>query len=169
MIRLATVFSGIGSIEWALKRMNIEHEIVFACDNGDIELKDINIDEARKKIFSLKTLGEQKKYEDELFSNTKKTNFVKKSYLANYKIDEIKLLAVNIVKTSNQNVLVSDAAEFLIEKVKKKKFNKNVLIGFITIFKNCIRISNDNINWVEGYIKLGREVSKIQKKSKRKR
>lgn len=31
-IRLATVFSGIGSIEHALLRLNIPHEIVFACD-----------------------------------------------------------------------------------------------------------------------------------------
>lgn len=83
-------------------------------------------------------------------------------FKANYKIDEIKLLAVNIVKTSNQNVLVRDAAEFLIEKVKKRKFNKKVLSGFITIFKNLIKISSDNINWVEGFIKLGREVSKVQ-------
>ena len=39
MLKLATVFSGIGAIEHALDRMNIEHEIVFACDNGDVELE----------------------------------------------------------------------------------------------------------------------------------
>ena len=38
MIKLATVFSGIGAIEHALDRMEIEHEIVFACDNGDVEV-----------------------------------------------------------------------------------------------------------------------------------
>ena len=32
---LATVFSGIGAIEQALIRKHIDHEIVFACDNGD--------------------------------------------------------------------------------------------------------------------------------------
>ena len=41
MLKLATVFSGIGAIEQALKRMNMEYEIEFACDNGDI---DIDID-----------------------------------------------------------------------------------------------------------------------------
>ena len=40
-IRLATVFSGIGSIEFALKRMNIPHVCVFACDNGE---RDIDYD-----------------------------------------------------------------------------------------------------------------------------
>ena len=39
MIRLGTLFSGIGAIEQALNLMNIEHEIVFACDNGELELK----------------------------------------------------------------------------------------------------------------------------------
>ena len=39
MIKLATVFSGIGAIEHALDRMQLEHEIVFACDNGDVELE----------------------------------------------------------------------------------------------------------------------------------
>ena len=43
MIKLATVFSGIGAIEHALQRMNLEHEIVFACDNGDVEILTKNI------------------------------------------------------------------------------------------------------------------------------
>ena len=37
-MRLATVFSGIGSIEQSLIRLGIDNEIVFACDNGDVEL-----------------------------------------------------------------------------------------------------------------------------------
>lgn len=38
MIKLATVFSGIGAIEHALYRMGIDHKIVFACDNGDVDI-----------------------------------------------------------------------------------------------------------------------------------
>lgn len=37
-IKLATVFSGIGAIEHALDRMNLSHKIVFACDNGDVDI-----------------------------------------------------------------------------------------------------------------------------------
>lgn len=37
-MKLATVFSGIGSIEQALRRLGIDYDIVFACDNGDVEL-----------------------------------------------------------------------------------------------------------------------------------
>lgn len=38
MLKLATVFSGIGAIEHALQRSNIEHEIAFACDNGGVDI-----------------------------------------------------------------------------------------------------------------------------------
>ena len=43
MIRIATVFSGIGAAEQALQQLGIEqgieHKIVFACDNGERYLK----------------------------------------------------------------------------------------------------------------------------------
>ena len=38
LLRLGTVFSGIGAIEHALKRMKINHEIIFACDNGGVNI-----------------------------------------------------------------------------------------------------------------------------------
>lgn len=34
-LKVATVFSGIGGFEHALDRMNIEHDIIFACDIDD--------------------------------------------------------------------------------------------------------------------------------------
>ena len=37
-IRLATLFSGISAIEQAFIKINLPHKIVFACDNGEIEL-----------------------------------------------------------------------------------------------------------------------------------
>lgn len=60
MIRLATVFSGIGAIEHALDRMGLEHEIVFACDNGDVDILskkiDDNINDIQEEIKSLKEI-----------------------------------------------------------------------------------------------------------------
>ena len=38
MLKLATVFSGIGAIEHALERMDIPFEIEFACDSGDVNI-----------------------------------------------------------------------------------------------------------------------------------
>lgn len=45
MLRLATVFSGIGAVEHALKRMGIEHKIVFACDNGEVDILSRKVEE----------------------------------------------------------------------------------------------------------------------------
>ncbi len=68
MIRLATVFSGIGAIEHALERMNIENEIVFACDNGDVEIltKDVgmNLDDIGAELESLEEIIETIQFND---------------------------------------------------------------------------------------------------------
>ena len=83
-LRLATLFSGIGAIEQALIRNNTPYEIVFACDNGDIEV-DYNHEEEFKKIQSMGSKVEKKKYVDDLYSSgSRKQNYVKQSYLANY-------------------------------------------------------------------------------------
>lgn len=88
MLRLGTLFSGIGAVEQALIRMNIKHEIVFACDNGDIDI-DIDLYEEKKKIFKMTSKKEKKEYVDKLYSSkSRKQNYVKQSYIANYKIKE---------------------------------------------------------------------------------
>ena len=65
MIKLATLFSGIGAIEQALLRLNERHKIVFACDNGELELSLLPEDEQKeydilKKIPQKKITSEQK-------------------------------------------------------------------------------------------------------------
>ncbi len=42
-MNVATVFSGIGAPEHALLRMGINHKIIFACDNGDVDIFSKNI------------------------------------------------------------------------------------------------------------------------------
>jgi len=58
-MKLATVFSGIGAIEQALHRMGIGYEIVFACDNGDVELNLLEGEELEEYI-RLKKLRSKK-------------------------------------------------------------------------------------------------------------
>lgn len=87
-IKLATAFSGIGAIEQAFKRLGIDHNIVFACDNGDVEI-DINVDEQFEIIKKLNTAKEKNEYVRHLYTSlSKKTNFVEKSYLANYEVED---------------------------------------------------------------------------------
>ena len=85
-IRLATAFSGIGAIEQAFKRLNIESEILFACDNGDIEIN-VDTDEELDNIRKMKSIAEKKEYVAQLYKQkSRKQNFVEKSYLDNYDI-----------------------------------------------------------------------------------
>ena len=86
MIRLATVFSGIGAPEEALRQLNEDYEIVFACDNGERELEETydQIIEATENM----TYEERLQYVAELYENTNKPNFVKESYFANHQIDD---------------------------------------------------------------------------------
>ena len=89
-LKIATVFSGIGAAEQALKQLEIEHEIVFACDNGERYLKHsyedvLNIIEERKK--ATPALSTEEIVRD-IYASTKKENRVKTSFFANYDISE---------------------------------------------------------------------------------
>ena len=86
MLRLATLFSGIGAIEQALLQLNIDHRIVFACDNGERELS-ISREEIEKAIKNM-NYREKKEYIDKLYLDTSKKNLMEKSYKANYKIED---------------------------------------------------------------------------------
>lgn len=87
MIRLATVFSGIGAPEQALKRIGIPFETIFACDNGE-RMIDIDYDAEMEKIKSLGSAEAKRQYVDELYkTKSRRTNFVRQSYLANYSDD----------------------------------------------------------------------------------
>lgn len=87
-LKVATVFSGIGAFEQALERLDIPHEIVFACDNGD-RCIDIDYEAAFAKVQAFDTIEEKKEYVDNLYSTySRRTNFVMQSYLANYDLPE---------------------------------------------------------------------------------
>lgn len=83
ILNLATVFSGIGAIEQALERLKIDYNIVFACDNGEIEI-DIDTDKELKNIKKMSTVDEKIIYANSFYVNSKKTNYVEKTYMNNY-------------------------------------------------------------------------------------
>lgn len=77
MIRLGTLFSGIGAIEQALLRLGEDHSIIFACDNGEIELKLLPSDE-QLEYDKLKKISQKSISQDE---RNKLVNFRKKESL----------------------------------------------------------------------------------------
>lgn len=104
MIKVGTVFSGIGAPEQALKRLRIKNKIVFACDNGE-RIINIDYDSEMSKIKKMKSPIQKRKYVDDLYlKNTSKHNFVKDSYLANYTVvddnfyEDVRLLDGNDFK-----------------------------------------------------------------------
>lgn len=85
MIRLATVFSGIGAIEQALLKNHQKYKIVFACDNGEINL---NISKKEEKELNKLSLKDKILIIKKLYANSPKTNYVKQAYFANYDVNE---------------------------------------------------------------------------------
>lgn len=85
-LKIATVFSGIGAPEHALLKMNIDYDIVFACDNDEITIPETKeeIENATKNF----TNEQKKEYINSIYSKTNKKKYVKQSYFANYNIDE---------------------------------------------------------------------------------
>ncbi len=86
MISLATVFSGIGAPEEALKQLGEDFNVVFACDNGERELE--NTYEEIMEATADMSYEERLQYVSTLYTNTNKDNYVKQSYFANHNIDD---------------------------------------------------------------------------------
>ena len=83
MLKIGTVFSGIGAVEHALDMLAIPYEIQFACDNGERKLK------AKYEDIDAATRGmsntERNKYVSGIY-NQSGPNYVEKTYKANFQI-----------------------------------------------------------------------------------
>ena len=130
MLKLATVFSGIGAIEHALMRMGIKHKIVFACDNGDINIlsKKIkpSIEEIWNSFFEIESILEKITLSDEFLEQ--KCEIIKK--LGN-------------LKNNFKNYCDNSIIDLEDKKIKKKinEFSEKVSMIFETI--NTLVIQND--------------------------
>jgi DNA (cytosine-5)-methyltransferase 1 len=87
-IKIGTVFSGIGAFEQALNILNLEHELVFACDNGGILLEEIIKPKEKDFLSSILSDTERLDFVENIYKKSKRKNFVKQSYLHNYKLNE---------------------------------------------------------------------------------
>ena len=132
MIRLATAFSGIGAIEHALNRMGLENEIVFACDNGDVNIltKDVDtdIDEIETELESLSKLIEEISINDnveDLYKNQLE-GMLRASMTEFHEVDE----QLNNVKEKDNELLKNTTTELLDSNVlkanRKKEYSKRL-------------------------------------------
>ena len=125
LLKLGTVFSGIGAIEHALERMNIPYKISFACDNGNINIFEQNIN---KDIISVnKAFKELKNYIEQ--------------------IEIEKVSDFNAVDISDQLQIIKSLKEEI--KVKSEEVANFILsdevFSNVMLQLNKIDLSNDNI------------------------
>lgn len=150
MIKLATVFSGIGAIEHALDRMGLEHKIVFACDNGDIDVLSKKIDEdidiIKKEFTELNNIiskidtEESKDFSVQLKKTEEKLKKVEKM-----------LDGVSIKEVIEKNTIIVD--EFLKENISKAKHKeyqemktKNLQTEKTKNIFECVKVSLKLLN-----------------------
>lgn len=144
MIRLATVFSGIGAIEQAFLKQKIEHKLVFACDNGERNIL-LDVDKINNEIKPL-SYNKQKEYIDEIYEHKcRKENKMEASYLANYKLDkrhfyqDVRFL--NATQYYNQVDLIVGGSPCQSFSIIGKRAGLNDIRG--TLFYDYARIINE--------------------------
>lgn len=88
VIRLGTLFSGIGSIEYALKELGIEYEIEFACDNGEVKLEKEYIDKKLKEEILKDPNLNIDDCIKKIYRNKSAYNYMYETYKENYNIQD---------------------------------------------------------------------------------
>lgn len=140
MIRLATCFSGIGAIEHALNRMGIDNELVFACDNGDVDILTkkvpLDLDEIEKEFLELKEVVKTiKKAEDkkELTRDLKRNQEL-------FAQQKIELETIDLELRDILNSLFCKVEKMSDIKKKRKKEYLSFYIQVNEIFKNKLNL-----------------------------
>ena len=122
MIRLATVFSGIGAIEHALTRMDLDYNIVFACDNGDIDVLskkiDVNFDQIDYELINLKSLIDNMDFSDDDDYGKQLSNILE---LTENEFNDIKYDLNSLKIDAQQNIV----KEMLLTILKNSSLNNN--------------------------------------------
>lgn len=154
MIKLATCFSGIGAIEHALNRMGIDNELIFACDNGDVDIltKNIELDiiEMEKEFLSLeqtiaKIDNDEYKLDLELDLQRDKILFCKQN-------EELELVDLLMKKILTKIFVAVDKMPD-VKSARKKEYNKfhsiivekesNIINLRLHILLYSIEVAND--------------------------
>lgn len=149
MLNLATVFSGIGAIEHAIERMGIKYNIIFACDNGDVDIFKKNIVfsliSIEKEILRLKENFcdfdnlEYREIFIELCELEKKLNYIKNIEILSVKESE---LLDKFLESINLSIYNSKYITCIYEKYSE---NELYVIDKLLILENLNKYCNINI------------------------
>lgn len=188
MLKLATVFSGIGAIEHALDRMQIEHEIVFACDNGDVELDmpkvRIDICAMKNELDNLKSIIKKvnDKSDDASVDYASQLDFMINAVENEYQ-KLISILTISEDKINTVEVAVKECEEYISTAIKnttaskKKKYQELneiwksnplsleakvffILRVMLALTEDAFKISSESMNSIFAEYKTAKKIVK---------
>ena len=114
MIKLATVFSGIGAVEHALNRMDIDTKIVFACDNGDIDIfskkVNVNMDQIDDELSVLKSIIDNMEFSEDDSYELQLLNML---HLAEEEYNELKKVLDDLDIENRLDVIINMLKEII--------------------------------------------------------
>lgn len=161
MIKLATVFSGIGAVEHALNRMDIDTEIIFACDNGDIDIFskkiDVDMDQIENELSVLKSIIDNMEFSEEDSYELQLLNMLQ---LAEGEYDDLKEVLDNLKIENRISVIINMLKNIL----ASSDLNKSRLKLFNEFIDN---LDSDNCSLTEKKLILLQAILKLTNDFKR--
>lgn len=155
MLKIATVFSGIGAIEHALERLGIDYKIEFACDNGEVDILSKEIDD------NFKDINEEIDYLTKLIESTDENDdwLVNKLSLIQIRVSNIEKEVLNIDENFSA---VHNLVERILQEEKITKSQKVIYEKFLQYIENEDILDIDRIySDIKIFVKLNKDIVKL--------
>lgn len=155
MLKLATVFSGIGAIEHALERLGIDYKIEFACDNGEVDILSKEIDD------NFKDINEEIEYLTKLIESTDENDdwLVNKLSLIQIRVSNIEKEVLNI---DDNFSAVHNLVERILQEEKITKSQRVIYEKFLQYIENEDTLDIDRIySDIKIFVKLNKDIVKL--------
>ena len=155
MLKIATVFSGIGAIEHALERLGIDYKIEFACDNGEVDILSKEIDD------NFKDINEEIEYLTKLIESTDENDdwLVNKLSLIQIRVSNIEKEVLNI---DDNFSAVHNLVERILQEEKITKSQKVIYEKFLQYIENEDILDIDRIySDIKIFVKLNKDIVKL--------
>jgi len=154
MIKLATVFSGIGAVEHALNRMDIDTKIIFACDNGDIDIfskkVNVNMDQIDGELSVLKSIIYDMEFSED---DSYELQLLNMYYLAEEEYDELKKVLDDLNIEDRLNVIINMLKD-IIDSADLNKSRLDLFNEFIDNINSDCSLTEKKLILLQAILKL---------------
>lgn len=154
MIKLATVFSGIGAVEHALNRMDLDTEIVFACDNGDIDIFskkiDVDMDQINNELNILESLIESMNFSNDDSYELQLLNMLDLAQIEYKDLKEI----LDSLEIGEKDAIMKDMLKKIIENSELNKDRFILFNKYIDTLNSDSSLTQKNLILLQAILKL---------------